>query len=61
MSKKEMGNDSVFHTKDKTNSNIDLIKKIQSLPEEVVISFIKSKGVMIKNKNGKLKIVEKLK
>jgi hypothetical protein len=60
MSKKEMDNSSVPHTKGKTNSNIDLIKKTQSLPEEVVINFIKSKGVMIKNKKGKLEIAEKL-
>ena len=40
---------------------IKLIKNIQSLPEEVVIKFIKSKGKLIRTKEGKLKIARKIK
>jgi len=40
---------------------IKLIKNIQSLPEEVVIKFIKSKGKLIRTKEGKLKIACKIK
>lgn len=38
-----------------------LIRNMQSLPEEVVLKFIESKGKLIKTKNGKLKIVQKIK
>jgi hypothetical protein len=37
-----------------------LIKNMQSLPEEVIIKFIESKGKLIRTKNGKLKIVQKI-
>ncbi|MCK7520035.1 MAG: hypothetical protein MZV64_21090 [Ignavibacteriales bacterium] len=40
---------------------IKMIKNIQSLPEEVVIKFIESKGKLIRMKKGKLKIASKIK
>ena len=40
---------------------IKMIKNIQSLPEEVVIKFIESKGKLIRTKKGKLKIASKIK
>jgi len=40
---------------------IKLIKNLQSLPEEVVIKFIESKGKLMIAKEGKLKIARKTK
>jgi len=40
---------------------IKLIKSMQSLPEEVVIKFIESKGKLTRTKKGKLKIAPKIK
>ena len=40
---------------------IKLIKNMQSLPEEVVIKFIESKGKLIRTKKGIVKIDRKIK
>jgi len=40
---------------------LKMIKNFQSLPEEVVIKFIESKGKLIRTKKGKLKIASKIK
>jgi len=60
-------NDSILNDIDDKNSNhvktkkIILIKNMQSLPEEVVIKFIESKGKLIRTKKGKLIIDQKIK
>jgi hypothetical protein len=38
---------------------IESIKSMQSLPEEAVIKFIKSKGKLARTKEGRLKIADK--
>jgi hypothetical protein len=40
---------------------IESIKNIQSLPDEVVVRFIESKGALIRTKKGKLRIADKSK
>ena len=40
---------------------IKMIKNIQSLPEEIVLKFIESKGKLNRTKKGKLKIASKIK
>lgn len=40
---------------------IKLITDMQSLPEEVVLKFIESKGKLTQNKKGKLKLASKIK
>jgi len=53
MNENNTGNDSA--------RKVRLIKNLQSLPEEVVIKFIESKGKLIRTKKGKLKIAPKIK
>ena len=42
-------------------TRVKLIMSMQSLPEEVVIRFIESKGALIRTKKGKLRIADKSK